>query len=134
MASLKDDEMTLWHAWQAATDMVNNKLGRSLGEVSGADFGVLSRLEEGLRQSELAASLRWDKTRLSHHLTRMEERGLLKRKAEGRGVSLTVTAKGKKLLKDALPQHAEAIREALIERVPKAKRSVLLGILEDLAR
>ena len=44
-----------------------------------ADHGILSRLAEteakGLRQQELCDSMQWDRTRLSHHLTRMEGRG-----------------------------------------------------------
>ncbi|WKL04994.1 MarR family transcriptional regulator [Paenibacillus amylolyticus] len=52
--------------------------------LSEGDFGVLDRLvlfgDGSLRQQELADSMAWDKSRLSHHLKRMEKRGLVMRK------------------------------------------------------
>lgn len=59
--------------------------------LSGADFGVLSRLEGlgrgSLRQQELADSMVWHKSRLSHQLTRMQQRGYLERSPAATGRS-----------------------------------------------
>ena len=48
-----------------------------------ADFSVLVQLsehaDERMRVLELARALRWEKSRLSHQLTRMQQRGLIER-------------------------------------------------------
>ena len=49
--------------------------------LSGPEFGVLSRLaalgKGEMRQQALASVMAWDKSRLSHQLTRMQERALI---------------------------------------------------------
>ncbi len=74
-------ELKIWHAFKHLEEDVLSRVGRDLAEasdLSGPEFGVLSRLvdlgEGELRQQKLAASLRWDKSRLCHQLTRMPER------------------------------------------------------------
>ena len=74
-----------------ATEAMMTGIDRDLQDatgLTGSDFAVLSRLVDlgggELRQKDLAASIGWDKSRLSHHLTRMEERALLARHATNR--------------------------------------------------
>ncbi|WP_378122690.1 MarR family winged helix-turn-helix transcriptional regulator [Cohnella sp. GCM10012308] len=91
--------------------------------LSEGDFGVLDRLVQfgngTLRQQELADSMDWDKSRLSHHLTRMEKRGLVLRKPSDteRGVEVTITSAGKSVLEDALPIVSKAIREHFLDQL-----------------
>lgn len=71
----------------------------SSGGLSHPSFNSASRLADlgsgELRQQDLAESVRWDKSRLSHQLTRMEGRGLTTRRpADGKGVIVGMTAKG----------------------------------------
>ena len=123
--ALSEDETRLWHAWKLAGETVMARVTRDLAGatgLSGPDFGVLSRLEDlgggELRQQELAESMRWDKARLSHHLTRMEERDLVTRRpAPGKGVLVVLTVTGRKLLRTARPEHARAIRAHLVGRL-----------------
>lgn len=141
MAKLKDDELELWHAWKQASDAVSLRIARELTEgtgLSAADFGVLSRLEElgkgELRQHALAESMGWDKSRLSHHLSRMDERKLIKRKTNGvSDVVVALTSAGQKALDDARPVHSKAVREQLLQHLPKKRRSQLLEIFRALA-
>src|SRR5438105_5867370 len=91
-------------AWRQFVFMMNHlrsyleaELQRETG-MSGADFEVLVNLSEApdgrLRPSELGRAIRWEKSRLSHHLTRMEQRGLVKRspcRTDSRGYFLGVT-------------------------------------------
>ena len=59
---------------------------------SGGQFGILSVLQEStlrsMRQQELADAMRWDRTRLSHQLTRMQGRGWITRKESDAGMTL----------------------------------------------
>lgn len=55
----------------------------------------------------------WDKSRLSHHLKRMEKRGLVMKKPldNDRGVQVSITSSGKSMLDDARPYLSKAIRK-----------------------
>ena len=83
-------EMARWTTWKRACDVVMHEVEREIGMVaglSGADFAVLSRVVEvgegSLRQQQLARLLGWERSRLSRQLSRMEERGLVVRRADG---------------------------------------------------
>ncbi len=139
-SELSKGEIEIWHAWKRATEAVTAQVGRDITEetgLSGADYGVLSRLVDlgggELRQQELANEMGWDKSRLSHHLTRMEEREMVvRKKADGTAVKIAITAAGKRALKTARPVHARAVRKALVSRVPKDARVEILGFLTGL--
>ncbi|MFJ7746885.1 MarR family winged helix-turn-helix transcriptional regulator [Peribacillus sp. NPDC097295] len=87
--------------------------------LSEGDFGILDRLDlyGRLRQQELADSMDWTKSRLSHHLTRMEKRGLVLREPieTERGVQVIITSVGKLALDDARPVVSMAIREYFLD-------------------
>ncbi|MGG3743945.1 MarR family winged helix-turn-helix transcriptional regulator [Paenibacillus chibensis] len=91
--------------------------------LSEGDYGILDRLdlfgEGSLRQQELADSMDWDKSRLSHHLTRMEKRGLVRRKPldTDRGVQVTITPAGKSALDEARPVVSKAIRKHFFDQL-----------------
>ncbi len=86
--------------------------------LSDQDFSIVTRLVElgdgALRQNELSAALQWDRTRLSHQLTRMEHRGLVSRSAVDGGVLVRITDEGARLVRVARPIHAEAVRKHLL--------------------
>src|SRR6266446_4297164 len=78
-------ELAIWRSLLDTTDELRRILGAQLQEsgLSPADYQVLLALKEAdgrrLRSSELAASIDWERSRLSHHLGRMERRGLIGR-------------------------------------------------------
>ena len=59
-------------------------LQREFG-LSESDFEILVNLSESetgrMRAFELAEATQWEKSRMSHHLTRMEKRGLIRKEA-----------------------------------------------------
>ena len=120
-AELGPGEMALWHAWKAAADAV---LARVAAEVtaetglSGPDFAVLTRVAElgegRLRQNRLAASTGFHRSRLSHHLARMEERALITREPADGGVDVLITEAGRAAGGKARPVHAAAVRRHLL--------------------
>ena len=135
-ARLSSSETELWHAWKRATDSVITRVGHDIAEatgLSGADYGVLSQLVElgrgTLRQQDLANAMGWHKSRLSHHLSRMEQRALVQRKqAKINSVLVVITPLGKRALRTALPVHARSVRRHLLEKVPRAERKQVLPL------
>jgi DNA-binding MarR family transcriptional regulator len=123
---LNDEEMRIWHLWKGTFHSIFGRVAKELSEsttLSEGDYGVLDRLvlfgEGRLRQQELADSMDWDKSRLSHHLTRMEKRGLVTRKPldTDRGVHVIITSAGRAALDEARPVVARAIRKYFIDQL-----------------
>jgi DNA-binding MarR family transcriptional regulator len=124
MNELNEVEMRIWNMWKGSFKQIFGRVVKEMSEYTGlseGDFGVLDRLVQfgngKLRQQELAESMGWDKSRLSHHLTRMEKRGLVLRKPldTDRGVQVIITSAGKSALDDALPIVSKAIRKHFLD-------------------
>ena len=135
MDLLTESEAELWHAWQAANDtlsQVSAEVAVQTG-LSEPDLTVLTRLQDigrgRLRQSELAAETGWHRSRLSHHLKRMQERGLVDRSEVPGGVDVRLTTMGRAALHRARPVHADAVRRHLVQALPTRDRERLLTIL-----
>ncbi|MEU3186271.1 MarR family transcriptional regulator [Streptomyces sp. NPDC006923] len=86
-----------------------------------------------LRQSRLAELMGFHRSRLSHHLTRMEERGLTTREPAAGGVDVVVTDEGRRAAEKARPVHAAAVRRHLVDPLGAADHAAVLAILERLA-
>lgn len=121
---MNEEEMNIWHMWKRTFKDIFGRVVKDMFEQTGlseGDFGILDRLDvygDGkLRQQELANSMDWTKSRLSHHLTRMERRGLLLRKPleTERGVQIVITATGKSALDESRPIVFAAIREHFLD-------------------
>ena len=122
---LSPQELRVWHAFKLMGEDVMERVGRDIAQatgLSGPDFGVLSRLaghgNGEMRQQTLAESMGWDKSRLSHHLTRMQAKQLIvRREAEKRVVLVVITKQGRSKLDAARPAHAESVRRNLLSRL-----------------
>lgn len=123
---VSEDEMRIWNMWKGSFKRIFGRVVKELSEHTGlseGDFGILDRLVQfgdgKLRQQELADSMSWDKSRLSHHLTRMEKRGLVKRSPldADRGVQVIITSAGKAALDEALPIVSMAIRKYFLDQL-----------------
>lgn len=134
---LNPEEMHIWHIWKTLYSGVYNQIIQEISAKSGlseADFSVLSRVSElgsgRLRQQELAGSLQWSKSRLSHHLTRMEERKLIKRQPldDEPIVIVVLTDEGKAAIELARPVHAEAVRRFLLDRLTPQEMEVISSL------
>lgn len=111
-------------AWRAYLDMsakLTAKLNRDMQQQAGisiADYSVLVQLSEHvdarMRVLELARALGWEKSRLSHQLTRMQQRGLIERSncsEDRRGAWIVLTDKGRDTIVEAAPRHVESVRQ-----------------------
>ncbi|WP_018334242.1 MarR family winged helix-turn-helix transcriptional regulator [Actinomycetospora chiangmaiensis] len=136
---LDDDEIALWHAFKRAGEAVRAAVAEDITRATGLsdpDFGILTRLLDAggcQRQNELATSLGWHRSRLSHQLTRMAGRGLVTRAGVGGGVEVAVTEAGSDLAEAARPVHAAAVRAHLLDRLPDDERAHLAALLTALA-
>ncbi len=71
-----------------------------------------------MRVTELAARLQWSKSRLSHHLGRMEQRHLVSREecsSDARGAIIVLTGDGLQTIKAAAPDHVRSVRRHFID-------------------
>ncbi|SIS02555.1 MarR family winged helix-turn-helix transcriptional regulator [Williamsia sterculiae] len=137
--ALTPAELELWHAFKLAGEAVNAGVERDIhmaSELTGPEFGVLTRLVDlgggTLRQMELTQSMRWNKSRLSHQITRMEKRGLVARKATDAVVTVQITDAGRAALRPARPAHALSIRAHLMDKLDAAQRIALAQALSAL--
>src|SRR6478736_1561255 len=102
---LTDAQQRTWRRWLAVNDQLPAALHRELqadSDLSLQDFDVLVALtdtpDERLRVSELADALHWERSRLSHHVRRMERRGLVQRDDcldDGRGSFIVLSPAGR---------------------------------------
>lgn len=123
---LTKEEMRIWHMWKGSFQSIFGRVIKEMTEQTGlseGDYGVLDRLallgNGSLRQQELADSMDWDKSRLSHHLTRMEKRGLVMRKPlqTDRGIQVVITSAGQSILDQARPVVSQAIRKHFLDQL-----------------
>jgi DNA-binding MarR family transcriptional regulator len=122
---LSPRELRVWHAFQLMGEDVLVRVGRDISQatgLSGPEFGVLSRLAAigngEMGQQALARVMGWDKSRLSHQLTRMNERALIERRYTDRNtVLVALTELGREKLDAARPIHAESVRRNLLSRL-----------------
>lgn len=139
---LTAEQQRVWRQWLAANGELTAALGRGLAQDCGLslpDFHVLVRLSETpqsqVRIVELADEMQWERSRLSHHLTRMEKRDLIVRRdcpEDRRGAFAELTATGRSLLEQAAPGHAALVRSLLFDDLSAQDLQVLDRITRSL--
>jgi DNA-binding MarR family transcriptional regulator len=139
--TLSDADRAVWHAFKRATETVTTAVERDIlaaAGLTGAEFGVLDRLalQDGtMRQSDLGRSMHWNKSRLSHQVTRMQERRLLTRSTLGAAMAtVSITQQGLEALSLARPAHARAIRAHLTEPLTSEQQEAFRTALGCLTR
>jgi DNA-binding MarR family transcriptional regulator len=122
--SLTPQELRLWRAFQDMGEEVRGRVGRDISEatgLSGPEFGVLSRLlgfgHGEMRQQELAKVMKWEKSRLSHQLTRMVDRRLIKRETTDGTVVIGLTKLGREKLTAAIPVRDQSVKRHFLLRL-----------------
>jgi DNA-binding MarR family transcriptional regulator len=138
MPGLGDREELAWRSLVTMYDGILEYIERRLrqeGGLSSADYAVLAHLVEApqrrLRSFELGAALHWEKSRLSQHLVRMENRGLVSREAcesDQRGKVIVLTPLGRDLIRDTAPQHAADVRAALIDQLTPEELEMFITV------
>ncbi|MEU4829437.1 MarR family transcriptional regulator [Streptosporangium sp. NPDC023615] len=122
---LDDDQQRAWRSYLRMQSRLGAELNRRLQAASGlslADYDVLVHLTDApegrLRPYELQRALEWEQSRLSHHLSRMQRRGLVERREcaeDGRGAFVVLTEAGRRAITAAAPGHVQAVRELFVD-------------------
>ncbi len=128
-------------AWRSFLLMQRRLTGRVAREIqretglSGADYEVLVNLSEApegrLRAFELGRATGWEKSRLSHHITRMEERDLVARascQTDSRGAFVVLTDTGRAAIEAAAPRHVEHVRRFFVDSLTREQLDALADI------
>ena len=124
---LSDREERAWRSLQFMQMRLEGELARQLAADSGLsypDYVVLVALTDAdggrLRLFELASTLGWEKSRASHHVGRMLDRGLVKKEkcdSDRRGAYVVVTARGRREIEAAAPGHVATVRNLFIDQL-----------------
>ena len=122
---LDADEQAVWRDYLDVMRRLMERLNRQLVDDAGmslAEYEVLVQLSESpnrrLRMSELADLVVNSRSRLTHTVNRLEERGFVAREEcpdDRRGILCVLRDEGFAALVAAAPGHVEAVRAAVFD-------------------
>ncbi|WP_433292118.1 MarR family winged helix-turn-helix transcriptional regulator [Actinoplanes sp. CA-030573] len=139
---MTSQEMVTWRSLIDTTAELRRRLAAQLAADSGlspGDYAVLLALSEArdrrLRSSELAAAIDWERSRLSHHLARMEKRGLITRveyATDSRGAEVVLTENGARTFRASTGPHMSAVKKHFGDALTPEQFASLDDILSTL--
>jgi DNA-binding MarR family transcriptional regulator len=119
------DGLAVWREFVETGDYLRSILASRLqaeSDLSTGDYAVLLALSEAqgkrVRSSELAEQVNWERSRLSHHLARMEGRGLVRREKcadDSRGSEVILTDEGATRFRRSSAPHLRAIQQLFLD-------------------
>lgn len=122
---LTAEEQRVWRRWMTLNAQLSATLQRELQDDAGLstqDYEVLVHLTDSpegrTRVTDLARLMQWERSRVSHHVTRMERRRLVQRlecAEDGRGAFVVITPQGRAAIEQAAPGHVNAVRRLVFE-------------------
>jgi DNA-binding MarR family transcriptional regulator len=141
---LDTEEQRAWRAymnsWMLLADRLDRDLTRQTG-ISHAYYEILVQLSEtegrALRMSELAERCLSSRSRLSHAVSRLEERGWVRRQVcpeDGRGQLAVLTDAGFAALEEAAPVHVDSVRTHLFDQLSPEQVAAMRDVGETLLR
>ncbi|MCD2262609.1 MarR family transcriptional regulator [Dietzia aurantiaca] len=135
---LNDEETALWRTYLALEGRLHLEIQRDLkmsSDLTEPEFEVLVHLSEAdgpLRMTALADALQWERSRVSHQVTRMAKRGLVQRTScpeDGRGAFVSTTDEGMREIEQAAPDHVRTVRRVFLDRLDDDDKRELGRIL-----
>ena len=137
---LTDDEIDTWLKFRAVGELYPGLLDAQLrrdAQLTHMEYQVLAMLSEvpdrTLRMTALAARTNGSLTRMSHVVTRLEQRGIVARSAcalDGRATNVTLTDAGHDSLVAAAPGHVTQVRESFLDALSPAQLGQLDAICD----
>ena len=131
---------TAWARYQRMRVQLSSRINRELSRETGlseADYEILTALttmpEGPVRVLALRCGLEWEKSRLSHQLRRMEQRGLIVRETcaeDNRSAELRVTPAGARVVREAREQYERLVRRYVTDVLTVAQLTQL-GEISD---
>lgn len=139
---LTDQQAAAWANYQRMRVRLAGRLSRELSRTTGlseADYEILAALTEtqddSVRALALRCGLEWEKSRLSHQLRRMEERGLVVREdcaEDNRGSVVRVTELGRQRAAEARTQYEQAVQRYVTDVLTPEQLAALDDIAETI--
>ena len=139
---LTAQEQHLWRGWLKLNAALASTLQRELQQevgLSSSDYEVLVHLTDNpegrVRVTELAGLLQWERSRVSHHIKRMERRGLVGRaecSEDGRGAFVVITPQGRAAIEEAAPGHVMAVRRLMLDALSEEEKATLATVIDKL--
>jgi DNA-binding MarR family transcriptional regulator len=140
---LGEPEAALWQSYRDTHRELMRALEARMitnSGLSGADYALLHPLSEAedgvLRTRDLGRSVGWERSRLSHQVSRMEKRGLVCREectSDARGSMVRLTPLGRKAIESAAPDHVAAVRTYFFEHLTAEEQAQLATLLDRIA-
>jgi DNA-binding MarR family transcriptional regulator len=137
---LSAQEERVWRRWLTLNARLSATLHKELQDDSGLsmpDFEVLVHLTDSphgrIRVTDLAKALQWERSRVSHHVTRMERRRLVQRvecAEDGRGAFIVITPRGRAAIEQAAPGHVNAVRRLVFDALSDEEVNAFATIIE----
>ncbi|MGW5867310.1 MarR family winged helix-turn-helix transcriptional regulator [Streptomyces sp. NPDC055239] len=135
---LTSEQKAAWDSFIRMQETLIGRLSRRVqadSHMSASDYIVLVSLTERgggrMRFLDLANSVEWEKSRMSHQVRRMTKRGLVNREEcpdDGRGAFIIATPAGYKAIEDAAPMHVEHVRRLFIDALTQEELDTLARI------
>src|ERR687890_2820361 len=139
---LDADEQKAWRAWLYSSQLLADRLNAELQHDTGIShpyYEILVQLSETpgrmLRMSQLADRCLSSRSRLSHAVPRLEERGWIRRQVceeDARGQLAVLTDDGFAALEAAAPIHVESVRRNLFDQLSPEQVAAMRDIGETL--
>jgi len=137
-------EQHAWRAFLEATRRLDEQLDRELQHQAGMPLGyytILAMLSEApartLRMSDLAERTWSSRSRLSHAVDRLEEKGWVQRiscPSDKRGAFALLTDAGFAVLEAAAPGHVEGVRRHVFDQLTPSQVEALGTISQKVAQ
>ncbi|WP_024877932.1 MarR family winged helix-turn-helix transcriptional regulator [Saccharomonospora piscinae] len=132
---LDEREARAWRGLIGVLQRLPTVLERQLvqdARLSAAEYTLLVPLSEAsggvLRARDLGRMVSWERSRISHQITRMQKRGLVVREEcseDARGSMVRLTDAGRAAIVAAAPAHVAAVRQHFIDALTDAELDVI---------
>lgn len=138
MADVTENEWAGWRAFYLMRRQLDLALERQLqadAHISAPEYELLLALYgapgKQLRVGEIGERIGWEKSRVSHQVSRTEKRGLVERRecdSDARGVWIVLTNEGRRAVLGATRDHTAAIRRYFFDVLTEEELAVLSDI------
>ncbi|MCM6764509.1 MarR family winged helix-turn-helix transcriptional regulator [Rathayibacter sp. ZW T2_19] len=139
-ALLSEAEAGVWYAYMKVHLRLRYELHQQLRRDSGialADYDVLVALtsepERRMSVADLAARIGWERSRLSHRVRGLRERGLVETRpgaTDLRSTEVVLSEAGRSALLEAAPGHIAFVRAAFLDALDPEQKAAMQSALE----
>lgn len=132
-------ELEAWRLFIETSLDLKARMDRAMLAESGlsaSDYAVLLALSRAdgrwLRTTELADAIFWERSRVSHQVRRMADRGLVRRErsaVDQRGSEVHLTPEGLGALRDASGPHLRTVRELYVDALTDEQQAAVAAAM-----